>query len=62
MASYLAPKLSNSNLAYRDLFFNPATNKVGVPAVQQKMDEGSNYAVLPLLGIIETSYMETSLF
>ncbi|KAK3702774.1 hypothetical protein RRG08_042758 [Elysia crispata] len=28
MASYLTPKLSNSNLAYRDLFFNPATNKL----------------------------------
>ncbi|RUS72254.1 hypothetical protein EGW08_019977 [Elysia chlorotica] len=28
MASYLTPKLSNSNLSYRDLFFNPATNKL----------------------------------
>ncbi|GFR88567.1 nephrocystin-1-like, partial [Elysia marginata] len=28
MASYLTPKLSNSNLAYRDLFFNPSTNKL----------------------------------
>ncbi|GFN82903.1 nephrocystin-1-like, partial [Plakobranchus ocellatus] len=28
MASFLTPKLSHSNLSYRDLFFNPATNKI----------------------------------
>jgi hypothetical protein len=30
MANYMAPKLSQSNLAYRDLLFDPATNRVRI--------------------------------
>ena len=30
MKNYLSPKLSNSNFSYKDLFFDPSTNKVGL--------------------------------